>query len=110
MAEKLKFATMFSRNETVPAPTGTEYDKEYTMFIDETGHKILKCTGETNRYKKIQSFKDECLIENKLPETESEHDKEALTKICTWYPKLKQSEKQAVFEMIRIMASDNTPT
>ena len=56
---------------------------------------------------KLFNVSYECIIENKLPETESEHDKEALTKICTWYPKLKQSEKQAVFEMIRIMASEH---
>ena len=45
-------------------------------------------------------------IENKLPESVSEIDIENLKKINEWYPKLNQSEKQAVFEMIRIMATD----
>lgn len=45
-------------------------------------------------------------IDNKLPESISEIDTENLKKINEWYPKLKQSEKQAVFEMIRIMAND----
>ena len=66
MAEKTKFASMYNRTETIEAPTGTEFDKTYTMFIDENGHKNLKCTGETNRYAKIQTYKEECLIENIL--------------------------------------------
>ena len=57
---------MYDRPETVPAETGTEFDKTYTMILDKNGHKHLKCTGETNRYKKIQSHLEECLVENIL--------------------------------------------
>ena len=55
---------------------------------------------------KLFNVSYECIIENKLPESVSEIDTENLKKINEWYPKLKQSEKQAVFEMIRIMATE----
>lgn len=64
--EAIAFKSMYDRPETIPCPTGNEYDKTYTMIIDEFGHKELKCTGETNRYEKIQSHLDEVLIENIL--------------------------------------------
>ena len=62
--ETIAFKSMYDRPETIPCETGTEFDKTYTMIIDEFGHKDLKCTGETNRYEKIQSHLDEVLIEN----------------------------------------------
>ena len=57
---------------------------------------------------KLFNVSYECLIDNKLPKTEDEKDKEALTNICNWYPKLKKSEKYAVYEMVRIMSSEHT--
>ena len=63
---KLPFFTRFERGNTFPAPTGNEFDKTYQIKIDKLGHKSLACTGKTNRYEKIQEFKDECLIENIL--------------------------------------------
>lgn len=59
-----KFKSMYDRNETIPCETGTRYDKTYTMIIDDFGHKELKCTGETDRYAKIQSHLEEVLVEN----------------------------------------------
>lgn len=60
------FKSMYNRPATIAAATGTEFDKTYTMILDKNGHKHLKCTGETNRYKKIQSHLEECLVENIL--------------------------------------------
>ena len=42
---------------------------------------------------KLFNVSYECLIDNKLPDSETEDDKESLNKICKWYTKLKQSEK-----------------
>lgn len=61
-----KFFTYYNRPETKPAPVGTEYDKTYTVEIDKFGHKTLVCSGKTNRWEKIQSYKEECMIENIL--------------------------------------------
>lgn len=66
MATKCPFKSKYDRQETIAAETGTEYDKTYTMILDKNGIKHLKCTGETNRYKKIQSHLNECLVENIL--------------------------------------------
>lgn len=63
---KLPFFTRFERGNTIPVPTGTEFDKTYQIKVDKLGHKSLACTGKTNRFEKIQEFKDECLIENIL--------------------------------------------
>lgn len=60
------FNTMYARPETIPVETGSEFDKTYTIRIDEYGHKRLLCTGETNRYEKVQQFLEECKIENIL--------------------------------------------
>ena len=66
-ATKPIFYTLKNLPKTKPVPTGTEFDKTYNLAIDkETGKKVLKCNGETNRYAKIQSHLEECLIENIL--------------------------------------------
>lgn len=66
-ATKPVFYTLRNLPETKPVPTGTEFDKTYNLAIDkETGKKVLRCNGETNRYAKVQSHLEECLIENIL--------------------------------------------
>lgn len=64
--EEVKFFSRFNRPETVPTATGTEYDKTYNVYVDENGKKKLRCNGETNRYAKIQSHKEESLVETIL--------------------------------------------
>lgn len=65
--KKFVFHTLRNLPETRPVPTGTMYDKTYNLAIDkETGKKVLSCNGETNRYAKVQSHLEECLIENIL--------------------------------------------
>lgn len=65
-ATKPIFYTLRNLPETKPVPTGTKFDKTYNLAIDENGKKVLKCNGETNRYAKVQSHLEECLIENIL--------------------------------------------
>lgn len=64
--EALAFYTRYNLPVGAGVPTGDEYDKTYEMSFDKTGHKILTCSGKTNRYEKVQSHKEECLIENIL--------------------------------------------
>ena len=59
-----KIFNIFNRPETVAAPTGDRYDKQYQMRIDENGHKSLHEVGKTDRYEKIQSHKEETDIKN----------------------------------------------
>ena len=39
---------------------------DYQITIDKKGHKVLKCVGEHDIYEKIQSYAEECKIENIL--------------------------------------------
>lgn len=64
--ESIMFFTRFNHAVSGNAPTGDKFDKTYEMQFDKTGHKILKESGKTNRYEKIQCHKDETLIENIL--------------------------------------------
>lgn len=63
----IKYGTRYGENKIFAAATGTPYDKTYHIDIDpKTGHKSLKEDGKTNRYEKIQSYAEECKIENIL--------------------------------------------
>lgn len=60
------FNSRTNKAETIPAPSGKKFTNEYSMQIDEKGHKTLKKVGETNVYQKIQEGLEDTLIENIL--------------------------------------------
>lgn len=60
---ELVFATNRIHSESLPCPTGDEFDITYHIVLDENGHKVLKRNGKTNRYEKIQSHAEETSIE-----------------------------------------------
>lgn len=64
--EKCPFYTRDKRPKTIAAPTGNGYENEYGVSLEENGHKVLAATGKTNAYKLIQSYAEECKIENIL--------------------------------------------
>lgn len=66
MTCKSPFYSRDIRPKTIAAPTGDGYELEYSITIDERGHKELAATGKTNAYAMIQSFAEECKIENIL--------------------------------------------
>lgn len=59
----------FNRSNTkkrhITEPGSTEAN-DYQIVIDKKGHKILKCTGTHDIYDEIQSYAEECKIENIL--------------------------------------------
>lgn len=60
-----KFATPYTRIGThFYSPEGSRMAKDYEMQIDKKGHKVLKCVGEHDIYPEIQSYAEECKIEN----------------------------------------------
>lgn len=66
-AAAIKYGTRYGDNKIFATATGTKFDKTYHVDIDkETGHKSLIADGKTNRYEKIQSYAEECKIENIL--------------------------------------------
>ena len=53
---------------------------------------------------KLFSVNYECLIDNKLPDTNTSKDEQMIDQFSKNFMKLKDSEKLAVLEMTRIMA------
>lgn len=64
-AEKIPFQSIYNYKEGNPNETGTEFDNTYHVERKDGRAQLIK-DGKTNRYEKIQSFKEECLIENIL--------------------------------------------
>lgn len=63
---KAQFRTAYSGQIRKTTPTGSGMQNEYGYTIDKFGRKILKKTGETNLYAKIQENLEETKIENIL--------------------------------------------
>lgn len=63
---KVLYFSRDNRPKTEAVPTGDGYEKEYGIALEENGHKVLKETGKTNAYALIQTYAEECKIENIL--------------------------------------------
>lgn len=59
-----KFRTAYSPAIRVRQNAGTRFRYEYEYKIDKSGHKKLQCTAKIDQYAEIQTYKNECLIEN----------------------------------------------
>lgn len=72
MASKIPFRMPYDYKfgrftpENASTPTGSPMQNEYSYKIDEYGRKILKKTGETDLYARIQESLEETKIENIL--------------------------------------------
>lgn len=65
MKGEAKFATPYTRVGThYYAPEGSRMANDYEIKIDKKGHKVLTCVGQHDIYPEIQSYADECKIEN----------------------------------------------
>lgn len=58
------FYTPFDRPARRFSPVGSRTKINYQLDIDPDGRKILVETGVTDVYEKIQSYKNDCLVEN----------------------------------------------
>lgn len=63
---KVPYFSRDNRPKTEPLPTGDGYEKEYGVALEDNGHKVLAITGKTNAYALIQTYAEECKIENIL--------------------------------------------
>lgn len=67
MSRKLdgeNFATFMTKRPRFYSDPGSREAEDYEVVIDKKGHKSLKCVGTHDIYDEIQSYKDECLVEN----------------------------------------------
>lgn len=65
-AVKNSFKTVFGVHDRVLAPAGNVMANEYGYTLDSHGRKVLEKTGERNVYEEIQSYAEDCKIENIL--------------------------------------------
>lgn len=63
---KIPYRTAYEGRERHIAPSGSRYQNEYEYQIDSYGRKVLKKTGETDLYARIQEELEETKIENIL--------------------------------------------
>lgn len=78
------FRTRRSAQDRRHAPSGEKLRKEYTITIDDNGHKVLQQTGYTNQYGLIQENLENTLIETILDRA-AMGDPEALERANTQY-------------------------
>lgn len=62
----IPFRTAYSKKERHISESGTGIEKTYGYDVNSIGQKILTETGEKNLYEEIQSYAEECKIENIL--------------------------------------------
>lgn len=60
------FYSLLNRKERHITNPGSTMANDYQITIDKKGHKVLKCVGEHDIYEEIQSYAEECKIENIL--------------------------------------------
>lgn len=78
------FRTRRSAQDRRHTPSGEKLRKEYTVTIDDNGHKVLQQTGYTNQYGLIQENLENTLIETILDRA-AMGDPEALERANTQY-------------------------
>lgn len=66
VAMKNNFKTVYGEHDRVLAPAGEVMASEYGYTLDSHGRKVLEKTGERNVYEEIQSYAEDCKIENIL--------------------------------------------
>lgn len=66
MNKEIPFKTAYSAKKREFSPTGDGTTAEYGYTVDSYGRKVLVETGRKNTYEEIQSYAEECKIENIL--------------------------------------------
>ena len=64
MSDKVYFSSLLSKKERHFSNPGSREANDYRVEINDKGHKTLKFIGTHDIYQDIQSYADECKIEN----------------------------------------------
>lgn len=64
MSEKVFFSSLLTKKERHFSNPGSREANDYRVEIDDKGHKTLKFIGTHDIYQDIQSYAEECKIEN----------------------------------------------
>lgn len=90
--EKCPYRHRSSLRERVFSNPGSRMKNDYQIEIDKKGHKSLHKVGEHNAWEEIQSYKEECSIENILARA-SAGDPNALNQRKAYYADVTDSPK-----------------
>ena len=63
-ADTQPFASLLTKRERYYSNPGSREANDYKIIIDDRGHKKLVCVGTHDIYQEIQSYAEECKIEN----------------------------------------------
>lgn len=109
MSRKLNGATFASRTTERPrffSNAGSRERNDYQIQIDKKGHKVLKQIGSHDIYQEIQSYAEECKIENILARAAA-GDVAALNQRTGFYADITDSPKslaEAQNEILKLSA------
>ena len=90
--EKCPYRHRASLRERVFSNPGSRMKNDYQIEIDKKGHKTLHKVGEHNAWDEIQSYKEECSIENILARAAA-GDPNALNQRKAYYADVTDSPK-----------------
>lgn len=106
-AEGVPFRSLLTAHERFFAPAGSREADTFEIQIDKKGHKSLKWVGTHDIYQDIQSYKEECSIENIIARAAA-GDLNALNRTQGFYADITESPRDLAEAQREIMKLSNT--
>lgn len=106
-AEGSPFRSLLTPHERFYAPAGSRDADTFEIQIDKKGHKSLKWVGTHDIYQDIQSYKEECSIENIIARAAA-GDLNALNRTQGFYADITESPKDLAEAQRNILKLSNT--
>lgn len=106
-AEGVPFRSLLTTHERFFAPAGSRNADTFEIQIDKKGHKSLKWVGTHDIYQDIQSYKEECSIENIIARAAA-GDLNALNKSQGFYADITESPRDLAEAQRNILKLSNT--
>lgn len=106
-AEGVPFRSLLTPHERFHCPEGSREADTFEIQIDKKGHKTLKWVGTHDIYQDIQSYKEECSIENIIARAAA-GDLNALNRTQGFYADITESPRDLAEAQREIMKLSNT--
>ena len=106
-AEGVPFRSMLTPHERFYSPAGSREADTFEIQIDKKGHKSLKWVGTHDIYQEIQSYKEECSIENIIARAAA-GDLNALNRTQGFYADITDSPRDLAEAQREIIKLSNT--
>ena len=106
-AEGVPFRSLLTPHERFNCPAGSRDADTFEIQIDKKGHKTLKWVGTHDIYQDIQSYKNECSIENIIARAAA-GDLNALNRTQGFYADITESPRDLAEAQRDIIKLSNT--